>query len=152
MFERFTERARQVVVLAQDEARALKYTYRGDADLDGDADLVDLSHWAASFSGSLANPSIPTTLWTQGDWDYDGDTDLVDLSLWSANFTGNLNGGGLSVYAPNASAGAISALAGVGINVVPEPGSLGLLGFGVAGIGLRLLRRGGRTNRFTEVS
>jgi len=29
MFERFTERARQVVVLAQDEARALKHNYAG---------------------------------------------------------------------------------------------------------------------------
>ena len=29
MFERFTERARQVVVLAQDEARALKHDYIG---------------------------------------------------------------------------------------------------------------------------
>ena len=119
----------------------VKYTYRGDADLDGDADLVDLSHWAASFSGSLANPAIPATLWTQGDWDYDGDTDLVDLSLWSANFTGNLNGGGLSVYAPNASAGAISALAGMGINIVPEPGSISLLALG---FGLLAIRGAGR--------
>ncbi|MGH3091540.1 MAG: Clp protease N-terminal domain-containing protein, partial [Gaiellaceae bacterium] len=29
MFERFTERARQVVVYAQDEARALKHNYIG---------------------------------------------------------------------------------------------------------------------------
>jgi ATP-dependent Clp protease ATP-binding subunit ClpC len=29
MFERFTERARQVVVLAQDEARALGHNYIG---------------------------------------------------------------------------------------------------------------------------
>ena len=29
MFERFTERARQAVVLAQDEARALKHNYLG---------------------------------------------------------------------------------------------------------------------------
>src|SRR5947208_2065645 len=29
MFERFTERARQVVVLAQDEARALRHKYIG---------------------------------------------------------------------------------------------------------------------------
>ena len=119
----------------------VKFTYRGDADLDGDADLVDLSHWAASFSGSLANPEIPTTLWTQGDWDYDGDTDLVDLSLWSANFTGNLNGGGLSVYAPNASEGAISALAQMGITTVPEPGSFLLLVVGAGSVTVRTWRR-----------
>jgi fibronectin-binding autotransporter adhesin len=127
----------------------VKYTYRGDADLDGDADLVDLSRWAESFSGSLANPEIPTTLWTQGDWDYDGDTDLVDLSLWSANFTGNLNGGGLSVYAPNASPGAISALAGMGITVVPEPGTISLIGIGfcVVGVLRRSARRSTLVNR-----
>jgi hypothetical protein len=31
LFERFTERARQVVVLAQDEARALRHNYLGTA-------------------------------------------------------------------------------------------------------------------------
>ena len=92
-------------------------------------------------------------MWTQGDWDYDGDTDLVDLSLWSANFTGNLNGGGLSVYAPNASAGAISALAGMGINVVPEPGAILMLAAGVFMIGVSRLRgRNGRGNVTGEFS
>jgi ATP-dependent Clp protease ATP-binding subunit ClpC len=33
VFERFTERARQVVVLAQDEARGLKHNYIGTENL-----------------------------------------------------------------------------------------------------------------------
>jgi hypothetical protein len=115
--------------------------------LDGDTDLVDLSSWAESFTGSLASSEIPTTLWTQGDWDYDGDTDLVDLSLWSANFTGNLNGGGLSVYAPNAPEGAIAALAGMGITAVPEPGSATLLIAGIAALGYTSRRRSDRRRK-----
>jgi hypothetical protein len=36
--------------------------------------------------------------------------------------------------------------------VVPEPGSLGLIGIGFAGMGLRSLRRRRMTNKLTEVS
>ena len=121
----------------------VKYTYRGDADLDGDSDLDDLGHWANSFTGDLGLGPVaaPTTLWTQGDWDYDGDTDLDDLGFWSSTFTGDLGGGGLSVYAPNAPEGAISALAGMGITAVPEPGSGLLISIGVIVFGLRSARR-----------
>jgi len=52
-----------------------------------------------------------------------------------------LGGGGLSVYAPNASAGAVAALAQMGITAVPEPGSVSLLLFGMAVVGVRRLRR-----------
>ena len=40
MFERFTERARQVVVLTQDEARALKHNYIGTEHL-----LLGVQDW-----------------------------------------------------------------------------------------------------------
>jgi hypothetical protein len=119
----------------------VKYTYRGDADLDGDSDLDDLGFWANSFTGDLGGPPTPSTLWTQGDWDYDGDTDLDDLGFWSSTFTGDLGGGGLSVYAPNASEGAIAALAQMGITAVPEPGSVSLLAFGLGAITLRKFQR-----------
>ena len=121
----------------------VKFTYRGDADLDGDSDLDDLGFWANSFTGDLGLGPLatPTTLWTQGDWDYDGDTDLDDLGFWSSTFTGDLGGGGLSVYAPDASEGAIAALAQMGITAVPEPGSVFLLSLGFGGIVLRKLRR-----------
>jgi hypothetical protein len=125
----------------------VKFTYRGDADLDGDSDLDDLGFWANSFTGDLGNPPNPSTFWTQGDWDYDGDTDLDDLGFWSSTFTGDLGGGGLSVYAPNASEGAIAALAGMGIAAVPEPGSVTLIVLGCALVGLRASRRGIKTRR-----
>jgi autotransporter-associated beta strand protein len=112
-----------------DDSVLVKFTYRGDADLDGDSDLDDLGHWANAFTGDLGLGPLasPTTLWTQGDWDYDGDTDLDDLGFWSSTFTGDLGGGGLSVYAPNASDGAVAALAQMGINLVPEPSSICLI-------------------------
>jgi autotransporter-associated beta strand protein len=123
----------------------VKFSYRGDADLDGDSDLDDLGHWANAFTGDLGlvPEAAPTTLWTQGDWDYDGDTDLDDLGFWSSTFTGDLGGGGLSVYAPSASPGAVAALAGMGITAVPEPSGLLLLSFGVLG----LIRAGRRSRR-----
>jgi autotransporter-associated beta strand protein len=117
----------------------VKFTYRGDADLDGDSDLDDLGFWANSFTGDLGNPGIPATFWTQGDWDYDGDTDLDDLGFWSSTFTGDLGGGGLSVYAPNAPAAAIAALGQMGISAVPEPSSFLLIAFGL--FGMKILRR-----------
>jgi hypothetical protein len=104
----------------------VKFTYRGDADLDGDSDLDDLGFWANSFTGDLGNPVNPVTFWTQGDWDYDGDTDLDDLGFWSSTFTGDLGGGGLSVYAPDAPEGAVAALAAMGITAVPEPSTTSL--------------------------
>ena len=118
----------------------VKFTYRGDADLDGDSDLGDLGFWADSFTGDLGSPATPTTFWTQGDWDYDGDTDLDDLGFWSSTFTGDLGGGGLSVYAPNAPAGAIAALSQMGITAVPEAGSVSLLGIGMLALAMRRRR------------
>ena len=121
----------------------VKFTYRGDADLDGDSDLDDLGHWANAFTGDLGLGATadPTTLWTQGDWDYDGDTDLDDLGFWSSSFTGDLGGGGLSIYAPDASAGAIAALGSMGITVVPEPSGLALCLIGLILGGARCLKR-----------
>ena len=53
MFERFTERARQVVVLAQDEARALKHNYIGTEHL-----LLGLLRREAVASRALASLGV----------------------------------------------------------------------------------------------
>jgi fibronectin-binding autotransporter adhesin len=116
----------------------VKYTFLGDADLDGDTDLNDLGLWASSFTGDLGNPVTPSTFWTSGDFDYDGDTDLNDLGLWSSTFTGDLGGGAgsLLVAAPNAPPEAVAILNNMGITVVPEPSTVSL--FVLAGFGLLL--------------
>ncbi|HEY7088756.1 MAG TPA: autotransporter-associated beta strand repeat-containing protein [Tepidisphaeraceae bacterium] len=107
----------------------IKYTYAGDADLDGDADGVDIGTWATNFTGELGGTG--SMVWTQGDWDYDGDVDGVDAGLWAQAFTGELGGAGLGslvVDDPNIAPGAAAILRGMGITVVPEPMALGLFG------------------------
>jgi hypothetical protein len=71
----------------------VRYTRYGDADLDGDADGVDIGRWATHFTGELGGTGSRT--WSDGDWDYDGDVDGVDAGRWSQSFSGELGGGGL---------------------------------------------------------
>ncbi|HEY7091190.1 MAG TPA: hypothetical protein VH518_24045, partial [Tepidisphaeraceae bacterium] len=116
----------------------LGYTYFGDADLDGDADGVDIGTWATNFTGELGGTG--TMVWTQGDWDYDGDVDGVDAGLWAQAFTGELGGGGLGnlvVDNPNIAPGAAAILRGMGIAVVPEPALLAPFGLALATYSLR---------------
>jgi hypothetical protein len=68
----------------------VKWTFQGDADLDGDADGVDIGTWATNFTGELGGTG--TMVWTQGDWDYDRDVDGVDAGAWAQDFTGELGG------------------------------------------------------------
>ena len=61
MFERFTERARQVVVLAQEEARTLKHNYIGTAGSLGEA----LGPEASSTSRRYLSASRGSTGWSE---------------------------------------------------------------------------------------
>jgi hypothetical protein len=109
-------------LLVDNTAVLMKLTRYGDADLDGDADGVDIGAWAVNFTGESGGTG--TKVWSQGDWDYDGDVDGVDAGLWAQNFTGELGGGGLgSVVIENSdiSPQAAAILRGMGITVVPEP-------------------------------
>src|SRR5262249_41217809 len=54
-------------------AMLVKWTRVGDANLDGDADGVDIGTWATNFTGELGGTG--SKVWTDGDWDYDGDFD-----------------------------------------------------------------------------
>ncbi|HEY7088010.1 MAG TPA: autotransporter-associated beta strand repeat-containing protein [Tepidisphaeraceae bacterium] len=105
----------------------VKYTYSGDADLDGDADGVDIGTWAVNFTGELGGTG--TSTWRQGDWDYDGDVDGVDAGLWAQAFTGELGGGGLGsvVIDSPISPGAAAVLRSLGLTVVPEPTAASVL-------------------------
>jgi hypothetical protein len=113
----------------------VKFTYLGDADLDGDVDGVDVGKWATNFTGSGGSTS---KLWTEGDWDYDGDVDGVDVGKWATNFTGS--GGGV-LDLPGAQPVAVKILSDMGFTVVPEPGSVGLLLTAACGFAARRRRR-----------
>src|SRR5438132_1237474 len=53
-------------------ATLVKYTYCGDANLDGGVDTVDFNLLAANFSGSSKG-------WTRGDFNFDTVADTVDF-------------------------------------------------------------------------
>ena len=103
----------------------MKYTYYGDANLDGVVDTVDFNYLASSFGGG--------GVWAGGDFDYSGVVDSLDFSKLAANF-------GKASPIPGA---ALGGAAGAGA-LVPEPASVGLIGFGAAALlSARRRRRGG---------
>jgi fibronectin-binding autotransporter adhesin len=107
---------------------AVKYTYYGDANLDG---KVDGSDYSLIDNGYLQG----LTGWQNGDFNYDGVVDGSDYTLIDNAF----NSQGVQISAEVASATAQIAGAGAS-SAVPEPASLGFLGIAAVG----LLGRKGR--------
>jgi hypothetical protein len=58
----------------------IRYTWYGDANIDGNVDTVDFNILARDFSNS-------GTQWDRGDFNYDGDTDSVDSNFLTSNFS-----------------------------------------------------------------
>src|SRR5204863_4462556 len=100
----------------------VKYTYFGDADLNGVVDYTtDYDLWSNGFT----NPGLAATNgWLYGDFDFSGIVDnTTDYDLWSTGFAHQ--GGPLS-----GTPGSVT-LATV-VQPVPEPGAFVLAAIGVA--------------------
>ncbi len=105
----------------------IKYTYAGDATLDGQVDISDL--------GRLATAWQTSSLWTGGDFDYSGFVDISDLGILATNWQLGVG----SPLGPSFDEALVSVgLAGVS---VPEPAMIGVLGLCLAGVFTRRARR-----------
>ena len=103
----------------------VKYTWSGDANLDGTVNLLDLNALATNFGAS-------SPLWYQGDFNYNSSIDINDFNLLALNFGQVLPASGPPVQTPTA-LGA----------VVPEPAGVMAVLIGV-GLARRGRARGGR--------
>ena len=104
-------------------AVVVKYTYYGDANLDGKVNAQDFDALAAHYGAT------GTGVWAQGDFNYDGVVNTVDFNMLSMNYNATaLSGAGL----PAPSLGTL----------VPEPTSMVLALGGLALLGRR--KRDGR--------
>jgi hypothetical protein len=90
----------------------VKFTYAGDANLDGQVDIADL--------GSLATNWQQGGVWTDGDFNYDGLVNVADLGMLATNWQAGIS----NPLAPSFA----DALSQVGLPTsVPEPCTLTLL-------------------------
>jgi hypothetical protein len=118
----------------------VKFTYYGDATLDGEVTLDDFNQWL----GQFANPAPGQNNWLNGDFDYSASVTLDDFNLWLDSFQNQ--GGRLSQIES-----AIGSAAGLNdaerqimlaaVEAIPEPTSLGLLAAAALGLMIRRQRR-----------
>ncbi|HVT89672.1 MAG TPA: trypsin-like serine protease [Tepidisphaeraceae bacterium] len=108
----------------------VKYTYLGDANLDGKVDLSDMilfaPHWLTSGN-----------VWTGGDFNYDGTVNAKDLTLLARNWQTGVSSAALDEPFD------LSLLStfGIPISSVPEPTSLCWLGIASLSLQRRRKRR-----------
>jgi autotransporter-associated beta strand protein len=108
----------------------VKYTYAGDANLDGKVDIGDLGLLAGAWQQS-------GKAWFDGDFTYNGTVDIGDLGLLAGNWQKGVGSGQLLI-AFDAAMAQFAAFDGV---AVPEPSAVAAIAFCAAAFSPR--RRGG---------
>jgi autotransporter-associated beta strand protein/T5SS/PEP-CTERM-associated repeat protein len=103
----------------------VKFTYYGDANLDGKVDRNDLNVFITNY---LVPPSAAQMGWQAADFNDDGVVDRNDLNLFMYGYLhqGDLLAGGIDLAA---------------LNTVPEPGTLALLALAATAVAARRRRR-----------
>jgi prepilin-type N-terminal cleavage/methylation domain-containing protein len=119
-------------------ALLVRYTYYGDANLDGTVNGLDYSRIDSAKLNNSNPQNIPLTGWYNGDFNYDGVINGSDYTLIDNTF--NTQGSALPSDAVSQQAVTTSEIAGSAS--VPEPATVGLVGLGALG----LLRRRHRTS------
>jgi autotransporter-associated beta strand protein len=119
----------------------VKYTYYGDANLDGS---VDGSDYSRIDNGDLNH----LTGWYNGDFNYDGVIDGSDYTLIDNTF--NTQGASFGSELANSAAKATSQIAGSPTSPVPEPGKVVTLTIGVIGVLGRYRRTMMKSTRLAE--
>ena len=111
----------------------VKYTFVGDADLSGTINAIDYALIDNGFNHR--NDMVPPTGWRNGDFNYDGIVNGDDYTLIdnAYNTQGAVSFAGGSAGPAEMIASDSERVAGVSV-AVPEPGSVVLLSFSVAGL------------------
>ena len=120
-----------------DNDALVKYTYYGDANLDGKVDGSDYSLIDYAYAANQSGDSFPLTGWYYGDFNYDGVIDGSDYTLIDNAF--NSQGAAFSGSVPDAIISDLIAEPS-GTTAVPEPATLGLVSMVVLCILKRRLR------------
>jgi T5SS/PEP-CTERM-associated repeat protein len=115
-----TESGRALGVGMDGDDVVVRFTWGGDATLDGSVTIADLGILAANWQAS-------DRFWFHGDFNYDSDVNIADLGILAANWQKGTSGGmsfedALAMF---------DVFDGV---VVPEPSALGLVGLGMLGM------------------
>jgi T5SS/PEP-CTERM-associated repeat protein len=110
----------------------VRFTWAGDATLDGAVTIADLGVLAANWQGTGKG-------WWEGDYNYDGVVNIADLGILASNWQRGVGSGPAGSGSSFEEAlGMFDAFSGV---VVPEPG-VGWFALGVLGLAVRRRRAG----------
>jgi hypothetical protein len=124
----------------------VRFTYYGDADLNGVVNINDFDDWLYGYTGGT--DSEGDVSWSVGDFAYTGHVTLTDFDLWLSSYTsgnGSLSTLDHAIDVSTLSSSQKTELLGI-VSSVPEPASFSLLAAGTIGLLSRRRRKVARKN------